>query len=365
MVRNVVFASIALVTISNIAAMVLATEPPATFRMDPVELVEGREVAGKESIYAGHYIYRYLFANEANKAEFLAHPEKHEIQLGGGCGRMGPLSGLGAPDRYAVHEGKIYIFASDGCRKGFLSAPDKMLDPDDPKPDARPNALERGQRLIDHALAGLGGAEKVDAVRTYQRTIATERERDGNTIKTTQRLTLALPDGVRSDYRAGDYVSFSVATPAAAYFDENGQRRPMHAQQRRAMRRDYLHRNVLAILQSRTRPDCAAAHIGKGTVTIGGEEVRVEYVDVWVDNTLNRLGIDPQTGRILSLAYRGHGPNVTYEPIEKVFSDFRDVDGLTLPFASTLWVDGESSGETTTLTSVTINQPEHAKFFEP
>ena len=89
--------------------------------LDPIALAEGKEVPGKALIGATYGLFEYQFASEENRKEFLKDPEGHGVQFGGACGKMGPFSGMGSPERYFVHAGKIYLFASEGCRDGFKS----------------------------------------------------------------------------------------------------------------------------------------------------------------------------------------------------------------------------------------------------
>ena len=36
-------------------------------------------------------------------------------------------AGSGDPDRFAVHEGRIYIFATGNCRESFLASPGRYI----------------------------------------------------------------------------------------------------------------------------------------------------------------------------------------------------------------------------------------------
>ena len=77
-----------------------AQEPTlAVTGFDPVELCGGREVAGAQRLSVDHGRYRYRFASAENRATFEAALSRYEVQLGGGCGHMGPLSGVGDPQR--------------------------------------------------------------------------------------------------------------------------------------------------------------------------------------------------------------------------------------------------------------------------
>src|SRR5215510_5995704 len=90
--------------------------------LDPVFLTQGKEVIGKASISVTRGRFKYLFANEENKAVFAKDPERYEIQLDGSCARMGPQTG-GNPDLFTVYEGRIYLLGSNECLKRFEAAP--------------------------------------------------------------------------------------------------------------------------------------------------------------------------------------------------------------------------------------------------
>src|SRR5690349_5023637 len=77
--------------------------------VDPVLLVQGKEVLGNTKISVIRKGFEYLFSTEENKAIFEKSPEKYEIQLEGSCARMGPQVG-GNPETYSVYQGHIYIF---------------------------------------------------------------------------------------------------------------------------------------------------------------------------------------------------------------------------------------------------------------
>jgi len=99
------------------------------FPLDPVILIgAGDRMEGsaeRESTYGN---YRYRFATEASKRAFDAMPSRFAIAFGGGCGRMGPLSGTGDVSRFEVVGERLYIFASDACRASFVKEAAKAAD---------------------------------------------------------------------------------------------------------------------------------------------------------------------------------------------------------------------------------------------
>ena len=61
---------------------------PVLSGLDPVRLIEGRDVRGLESLWVDRGSYRYVFESAATRQQFLADPERYEIQLGGACAFM-------------------------------------------------------------------------------------------------------------------------------------------------------------------------------------------------------------------------------------------------------------------------------------
>ena len=92
--------------------------------LDPVHLSEGREELGKPEIVEERGRYRYQFVSEPSRAKFSEDPARFSIQ-NDVC-----LVVPGAPndpDLWAVHDGKIYLFATPGCVAQFEADPESFL----------------------------------------------------------------------------------------------------------------------------------------------------------------------------------------------------------------------------------------------
>jgi len=102
--------------------------------LDPVMLVDGREEMGKPEIVASHGAYRYQFVSEPNRARFAAEPARYSIQNS----MCLVVSGAPVdPALFAVHEQRIYAFATSECIGRFKSRPSDFV------PSAGPPALAR------------------------------------------------------------------------------------------------------------------------------------------------------------------------------------------------------------------------------
>ena len=303
--------------------------------LDPVMLVQGKEVQGDTKFKVTRGRFEYLFANAENKATFEKDPARYEIQLDGACARMGAPT-TGNPDLYTVHNGRIYIFGSEECQTLFKAAPDKYLEV--PAAPTAPTAemLKRGQELIAKAVEATGS--KLDQLRNLQKT-----DVRGNQVKNV--LTFAFPDAVRQESARQNFTLVSVVTPADSFVMVNNGVRPMPDANRAAFNKELYH-ELIVLLRARTQADFKAALTSDGVV------------DVELPGFITTLGIDPTTGRVLSQSYKGRGPGGVVGQIVINYSDYRTVEGLSLPFKTTATFNGEPfPALSATIEAITVNGP--------
>ena len=173
---------------------------------------------GKMNLSVTHKQFQYLFASAETKAAFEKDPGKYEIQAGGACARMGPPTG-GNPDLFTVYKQRIYIFGSENCKKMFEAAPDNFLESDSAAANvaATPEAIKRGQALIEKAVVAIGGAAKLDNLTSYQETGATVQKRAQGDVELKLSLTRVFPDRVRQERAASDFNEAAIITQADAF----------------------------------------------------------------------------------------------------------------------------------------------------
>jgi len=315
--------------------------------LDPVMLTQGKEVQGDVKLMVTRGRFQYIFANAENKAAFEKDPSRYEIQLNGSCARMGAPT-TGNPDLYLVHNGRIYVFGSEECQTLFKAAPEKYLElPPPPKAPPTAEMVKRGQALIAKAVEALGPAAKLDQLRTLQRT-----EVRGNEAKNI--LTLSLPDSVRQETVRPTFTIAYVIAPAESFVVVNNRARPMADDNRAAIYKELNH-DLIFLFRARTRPDFKASFAGNDTV------------DVELPEFTTTLAIDPGTGRVLSQTYRGRGPGGVLGQIVINYSDYRTVEGLSLPFKTTATFNGEPFPALSAIVeALTINgQIDPASFKKP
>jgi YHS domain-containing protein len=329
--------------------------------LDPVLLTQGKETQGEEGFAVKRGRFRYLFANAETKAAFEREPERYEIQLGGACARMGPTV-QGNADLFTVHAGRIYIFGSTECVTMFKAAPAKFLEPVAAAPAAPPTeeAKKRGRALVEKAVEAMGGATRLDGLVSYQEkgSVGGRSPQGVSEIKTS--LWLLYPDKIRVERTLSFGTIANVVTRDGGFvvFPRGGNE--MLNVQRAAFVKQ-VESNPLAILRARRNSGFSAVSVGASKVG----ETSVEQVEVSSGDTRATLGIDPNTGRVLSFAYVGRGNGGAFGKIVQSFSDYRSVGGLTLPFKIVGAFNGEAEPTlTSTIEAIVVNGDVSPALFE-
>lgn len=342
---------------------------PVLEGLDPIMLVQGKEVQGNFKITVTRGRFQYLFASAENKATFEKDPARYEIQLDGSCARMGPPVS-GNPDLYTVYQSRIYIFGSGDCKTSFEATPAKYLAAEAGAPKkvtVTPEGLKKGQALIEKAVAAAGGESRIDGLTSYQEKSTALQGRHTADVEVKSDLTVLFPDRIHLHQSMPDFANASVTrevalvvTPGEAFALMQNRVRPMPDAARIDMQRE-MQRRPLWILRARKAAGFNA--MASGTATVG--ESAVEQVGVEIDEMNYTLGIDPATGRLVTLSYWRRGPLGDFGKVTKVFSDFRIVDGLTLPFkVSATFNDAPWKEQSANVVSITINGKADLALFE-
>ena len=306
------------------AITALPQSPPETVipleGLDPVMLSQGKEVQGDMKYKITRGRFQYIFANPENKATFEKDPSRYEIQLNGHCARMGAPT-TGHPDLYFVHNERIYVFGSEECQTLFKTTPEKYLEPPSaPKSPPTEATIKRGQELLAKVIGVLGGQSKLDQLRTFQKT-----ELRGNQVKTT--LAMVFPDTLRQETIRPQFTLAAIITPAESFTVVNNSARTMPEGGRAAIYKD-LQRDPIILFRARTRAEFKA--------WATGESLEIELADF-----TTTLRIDPASGRVVNQTFRGRGPGGVVGQIVLDYSDFRTVEGMSLPFKITATFDGQ------------------------
>lgn len=300
---------------------------------DPIELAAGKEVPGKEGLESTHGLFHYRFASEENKAAFDKQPVERGIQFGGACGKMGPFTGMGSPDRFYVHDRRIYVFASEMCRNAFKKDPEQYIEKPNPVPTGTKEQLEQGKVILSKVLEGFGGENQVDGIQGYETHYRHIYQQNGKELVGHYTTAWSFPDKYRFEekfttaYGQGFSGSkgFQFAGKDAWAIDA-----PVtEVAQRRALR------EPLAMLRNRHADGFVA--VATGAVELEGKTV--DKVDVAYRGATTTWFVDPKTGRILQLSYQARKGTVGNFVFK--YSDFKNVEGLVIPFNRVEFFNGK------------------------
>ncbi len=336
------------------AAWAYAAPPERTLSFDPIELIAGREVAGKAELAVEHDGIEYRFVSADNKAAFEKEPRKYEVADGGACGRMGPLSGLGDASRFVVHESRIYFFASDACRSAFVKEPGKFLETPDARPIGTPEALVAGTAAMDRLVEWAGGADRIREMKSYTHSISSTQKSGDKDWKVTKSFAAVFPDRFVMKESWDDLWYSTIRSSDGAAMASRSSHEVIAASRREAFDRA-LARSLVVLIRayvkpeptSGTRPDTDAASVGVRSIvvlhdtkeTIGTAEV--DTIVVWMNGAASRISIDQTTGRPVQFAFRGRDGTSSVGDVVRTFTAYKSVQGVQLPTAYTVVFNGK------------------------
>jgi zinc protease len=183
--------------------------------------------------------------------------------------------------------------------------------------------------LVDRAVRGKGGLERLRSVRTIHA--------ESDTLIETQDGTVAVPTTIRVMYPGGFRIDAEMPTGAVAqvfdsgtYWVKDARGVSVAPDEAAAAMRSNVQRDPIALLvaladgrvSARQGPD----------VSIDGRMMPVLLVDLKPAGPLS-LVLHPDTGHILRTSYPAPG---TSGKVEEAFSDYRDVDGVQVAFSVTV-----------------------------
>jgi len=92
---------------------------------------QGKPVKGNPGIGSTYQGATYLFASTADRSDFDKEPAKYAPQYGGFCAygvANGVMTGIGAPDAFAVYKGKLYLGGNQAALRSFKSNIDSNIE---------------------------------------------------------------------------------------------------------------------------------------------------------------------------------------------------------------------------------------------
>lgn len=242
------------------------------------------------------------------------------------------------PEQFAI----LVVGKEDGMDRPLSSFGEvRAVDITIPEPEveaveATAESEQKGRELIAKAVEGIGGADKLAAFETWKTSAKMEVTTPQGAMQVSFSAHIALPGRMRVETRLPFGAMVQVLNGDSSYAQTPGGTQALPEAARQDLEKN-LRRLTPVLLQHRDHDGFKVVAAGPGEV----DGTAVEMVQIEIEGDTVKVGIEPESGKIRSIGYRG--TNFMGAPGELVqsYSDFRDVGGLILPFASTTTFNGE------------------------
>lgn len=211
-------------------------------------------------------------------------------------------------------------------------------EPPTEKAEVSEEGAARARELIAKAVEGLGGAEMVDELESFYTSGVAVRDTPAGEMEIQVATTYLFPDRFRQELTLPMGTVSMVIGPDVAYAETPQGRQEMPGSQRKTTEATF-RRNILSLLKARNDPEFEVTTLGAETV--GETEVELVQIDHAGDVTV--LGIEPDTGYPILVRFQGPGGSGSFGEVTQVYSDFRQVEGMTYPFSLVSSFEGEEN----------------------
>lgn len=215
-----------------------------------------------------------------------------------------------------------------------------------------------GKALIAKVVDALGGAAKLQAVKSFQADITSTQKTPQGDLSMSLKTTIVFPDRIHAEVQ-GPMGSFTmVATPQAAFVSAPGHGVQNLPEARKDDALEQIKRDLIYVGQHADDPGFVFA--AGGSEKIG--DIDAKILEISGEGVTMRWYVDPQTGHVLRETYQTisrSGPAAGETDLE----DWKTVDGITLPYLHKNKQNGEDSS-TTQYTAIQLNPTVDPKMFE-
>ncbi len=288
-------------------------------------------------------IEKVTAADVARIASKYLHKEQLAVLVVGNASEfVKPLSTLGA-----VSEVDITIPPPPGQKAE--GSPSSQTE----KKESNPEGLALARKVAQ----SLGGEAKLKGVKSLRQAF-TLTQKVADTPGTIDiESTIVFPDRLKADLQTGQGPFTMIVTPDSGFVSAGGQVQDMPSS-RKQETMEQIHRDLVYLAQHVGDPAFSFSAAGKDSS--GAHELAM--VDVSGPGVNMRWFVDPQSGKLVRETYKSMGPGGLVDS-ETAFSEWKEVDGLNLPFHRDNKQAGKDSSSTE-FSKIEINPSVDAKIFE-
>jgi zinc protease len=215
-----------------------------------------------------------------------------------------------------------------------------------------------GKALAAKVAQSLGGESKLQTVKAVKSDFSVT-QLDNPTAGSMQiESTVVFPDRMKVDLQTPQGNMSIVVTPSSGFASAQGMGSQELPPSQKSETMAQMHRDIIYIAQHASDP--AFSFTASGREKSG--DVDTTIVDVSGPDVAMRWFVDPQSGKILRESYKTMGRSGPVDG-ETAFSDWKQVDGLNLPFHRDNKQGGQNSS-TVQYTSIQLNPTVDPKIFD-
>lgn len=212
----------------------------------------------------------------------------------------------------------------------------------------------QAKALLEKVVAFMGGAEKVNSVKSIHQTSSAEQMTPQGPVAIENDAYTVYPDQMHAVAKSPALpgVLHLILGPEGAWISIEGQGSQAMPSSMKQDRLNNLHRAPLAIAQ----------HAGDVVVTSGEKSSDGQAIQISGNGVSVQWTVDPQSGKLLRSTFTTTGQQ---GPVQRTveYSDWRPVNGLNLPFKAVISEDGKQVGSDT-VKSFEVNPKIDPKMFE-
>ncbi|HYL93327.1 MAG TPA: insulinase family protein [Alphaproteobacteria bacterium] len=213
-----------------------------------------------------------------------------------------------------------------------------------------------GKALLAKVLEAAGGADRLKSIRSVRRKSTLTLKAQGVSLDTEETVVTGEKAYMKMNTPGGEMIMVVGSQGSFMSMGAMGTRDMPSSQ--REDRIKGLRREMWAIAQHAADPQYAFTAQGKEKIG----DVEATILDVSIAGDTARWLVDAKTGHVLRAQFQANGPT---GPATQVvdFSDWKTVDGVTLPFHAEVSVDGQPS-ISAVLHSIEFNPEVDPKLFD-
>ena len=221
--------------------------------------------------------------------------------------------------------------------------------------DEKKTTNPEGKALAEKVVQALGGEAKLQSVKSVKSTLTITQMAGPMQGPIQAESTIVYPDQSRLNMQTPQGNFSIIVTPAAAFMSAEGMGTQDMPSSRKGEILAQIHRDIVYVAQHVSDPAFSFTAAGSGK---SGDAAEVDVSGPGVDL---HWFVDSQSGKVIRQTYKVMGMSGPADG-ETTFSDWRQVEGLSLPFHRVNKQNGEDSS-TTQYTNIQLNPAVDAKLF--